>query len=99
MDYLKWKLSDNGLSGTGPEKVIAESGGHAEASEYVDGEGYRIGYMTKTADLTDLETWDLSEVTESEALTFCQAIWGDAEVQSNGRISSPPDPPDPTPVA
>jgi len=92
MDYLKWKLSDNGLSGTGPEKVIAERGGHAEASAYVDDEGYRIGYLTAPADLTGLETWDVTEVTESEALAFCQAIWGDAEVLSNGRISSPPDP-------
>ena len=95
MIYLKWKLSE-GIWGTGPEDEIAARGGHAEAGWAVDEDGYRIGYLTATATLTDLETWDVSEVTESEALTFCQAIWGDAEVQSNGRISSPPDPPDPT---
>lgn len=95
MIYLKWKLSE-GIWGTGPEDEIAARGGHAEAGWAVDDDGYRIGYLTATATLTDLETWDVSEVTESEALTFCQAIWGDAEVQSNGRISSPPDPPDPT---
>ena len=92
MDYLKWKLSDNGFSGTGPEKVIAESGGHAEASEYVDGEGYRIGYMTKTADLTGLETWDVTQVTESEALAFCQNIWAEAVIDENGFITSQPPP-------
>tara|TARA_R110002074_G_scaffold47511_2_gene121762 strand:+ start:791 stop:1081 length:291 start_codon:yes stop_codon:yes gene_type:complete len=92
MDYLKWKLSDNGFSGTGPEKVIAESGGHAEASEYVDGEGYRIGYMTKTADLTGLETWDVKQVTESEALAFCQNIWAEAVIDENGFITSQPPP-------
>tara|TARA_R110002033_G_scaffold8638_1_gene29487 strand:- start:350 stop:640 length:291 start_codon:yes stop_codon:yes gene_type:complete len=92
MDYLKWKLSDNGFSGTGPEKVIAESGGHAEASEYVDGEGYRIGYMTKTADLTGLETWDVTQVTESEALAFCQNIWSEAVIGENGFITSQPPP-------
>ena len=95
MIYLKWKLSE-GIWGTGPEDEIAARGGHAEAGWAVDDDGYRIGYLTATVTLTDLETWDVSEVTESEALTFCQAIWGDAEVQSNGRISSPPDPPDPT---
>ena len=95
MIYLKWKLSE-GIWGTGPEDEIAARGGHAEAGWAVDDDGYRIGYLTATATLTDLETWEGSEVTESEALTFCQAIWGDAEVQSNGRISSPPDPPDPT---
>jgi len=92
MDYLKWKLSDNGLSGTGPEKVIAESGGHAEASEYVDGEGYRIGYMTKTADLTGLETWDVTQVTESEALAFCQNIWSEAEIGVIFFFTAPPPP-------
>ena len=92
MDYLKWKLSDNGFSGTGPEKVIAESGGHAQASEYVDGEGYRIGYMTKTADLTGLETWDVTQVTESEALAFCQNIWAEAVIDENGFITSQPPP-------
>ena len=92
MDYLKWKLSDNGLSGTGPEKVIAENGGHAQASEYVDGEGYRIGYMTKTADLTGLETWDVKQVTESEALAFCQNIWAEAVIDENGFITSQPPP-------
>ena len=95
MIYLKWKLSE-GIWGTGPEDEIAARGGHAEAGWAVDDDGYRIGYLTATATWTDLETWEGSEVTESEALTFCQAIWGDAEVQSNGRISSPPDPPDPT---
>ena len=31
MIYLKWKLSD-GHTGTGPEEVIADRGGHAEAA-------------------------------------------------------------------
>ena len=41
MIYLKWKLSD-GTSGTGPESVIADRGGLAEASWAVDAAGYRI---------------------------------------------------------
>ena len=90
MDYLKWKLSDNGLSGTGPEKVIAERGGHAEASAYVDDEGYRIGYLTAPADLTGLETWDVTEVTAEEALTFCKQFYGDTEILANGTFSSLP---------
>ena len=93
MIYLKWKLSD-GTSGTGPESVIADRGGLAEAGWAVDAAGYRIGYLTQTANLDDLGTWDVTEQTEAQALTFCQAIWAAAEVLPDGRISSPPPPDD-----
>ena len=92
MTYLKWKLSNDGVWGTGPEGTIADRGGHAEAGWVVDNDGYRIGYLTQTADLTGLGIWDVTEVTEAQALTFCQAIWADAEVMANGMISSPPPP-------
>ena len=93
MTYLKWKLSE-GTSGTGPEGVIAARGGKASAGSYVDAAGYRIGYLTQTAALTGLETWDVTEVTEAEALTFCQQFYADAEVQDGGTISGPPPPED-----
>ena len=91
MNYLKWKLSDSGVWGTGPEETIATRGGLAEASWAVDDDGYRIGYLTATADLTDLETWDVTTQTEAQALTFCQQFYAAAEVLADGRISSPPD--------
>ena len=93
MIYLKWKLSD-GVWGTGPEETIADRGGHAEAGWAVDAAGYRIGYLTQTANLDDLEIWDVSEVTEAQALTFCQALYAAAEVLPDGTISSPPVPDD-----
>ncbi len=89
MTYLKWKLSNDGVWGTGPEETIADRGGHAEAGWAVDDDGYRIGYLTQTAALTGLETWDVTTQTEAQALAFCQAIWEDAEVQGDGRISGP----------
>jgi len=88
MTYLKWKLSE-GTSGTGPEGTIADRGGHAEAGWAVDDDGYRIGYLTQTAALTGLETWDVTTQTEAEALTFCQQFYEDAEVLPDGRISGP----------
>jgi hypothetical protein len=93
MTYLKWKLSE-GTWGTGPEETIADRGGHADAGWAVDDDGYRIGYLTQTAALTGLETWDVTEVTEAEALTFCQQFYADAEVQDGGTISGPPPPED-----
>ena len=88
MMYLKWKLSD-GTSGTGPESFIHAAGGTAEASEYVDAAGYRIGYASDDADLRG-GPWDVTEQTEAQALTFCQALYADAEVLPDGRISGPP---------
>ena len=92
MIYLKWKLSNDGVWGTGPEGEIDDRGGHADASWAVDNDGYRIGYLTTTAALTGLGTWDVTTQTEAQALTFCQAIWTDADVLDDGRISSPPPP-------
>jgi cation diffusion facilitator CzcD-associated flavoprotein CzcO len=89
MIYLKWKLS-NGTSGTGPEETIADRGGHAEASWAVDAAGYRIGYLTDAANLDDLDTWDVTEPTEAQALTFCQGLYAAAEVLPDGTISGPP---------
>ncbi len=93
MTYLKWKLSE-GTSGTGPEGVVAARGGHAEAGWAVDDDGYRIGYLTQTAALTGLETWDVTTQTEAEALTFCQQFYAEAEVLPDGRISGPVPPED-----
>ena len=94
MIYLKWKLSDDGTWGTGPEGTITDRGGHAAASWAVDNDGYRIGYLTQTVNLDDLDAWDVTEVTEAQALTFCQALYADAEVLPNGYISGPPPPDD-----
>mgnify|MGYP003639998571 FL=1 len=93
MIYLKWKLSDDGVSGTGPEGEIDDRGGLADAGWAVDDDGYRIGYLTQTADLTGLETWDVTTQTETQALTFCQQFYAAAEVLPDGHISSP-EPPD-----
>ena len=91
MTYLKWKLSE-GAWGTGPESTIDTRSGHAEAGWAVDDDGYRIGYLPQTADLTGLGTWDVSEQTEAEALAFCQVFYANAEVLPTGHISGPPTP-------
>ena len=93
MIYLKWRLSE-GTTGTGPERDVVDRGGMLRAGWAVEDDGYRIGYLTQTTDWTGLETWDVTEVTEAEALTFCQQFYGDAEVMPDGRISGPVPPED-----
>ena len=90
MKYLKWKLS-HGTWGTHPVATIAAMGGRANTGWAVDDDGYRIAYLWEDVDITQLDSaWDVTEVTEAQALTFCQAIWEDAEVMPDGRISGPP---------
>ena len=97
MIYLKWKLSE-ATSGTGPEQQIADFGGKVDGGPYVDSDGYRIFYLWKemtTGTVSDLDSaWDVSEVSEADALAFCQNIWADATVDSRGIITvdSPPEP-------
>ena len=75
--------------GTGPERDVVDRGGMLRAGWAVDDDGYRIGYLTQTADWTGLETWDVIEVTEAQALTFCQQFYEDAEVRADECISGP----------
>ena len=89
MRYLKWRLTQ-GTYGEGPEQAITGRGGTAEAGAYVDNDGYRIGYLTESADLDDLADYDLSEITEAEALTFCHQFYADAAVMADGYISTLP---------
>ena len=90
MRYLKWKLSE-GTSGVHPVETIAAMGGRASTSDFVDDDGYRIAYLWEDMDITQLDSaWDVTEVTEAEALTFCQQFYAEAEVTVSGRISSRP---------
>ena len=91
MRYLKWKLSE-GTSGTGPETEL-NLVNKITVGSYVDSDGYRIGYSSDI-DVSGMDEWDVTEVTEAEALAFCQQFYADAEVTADGRISSP-EPPEP----
>ncbi len=89
MKYLKWKLS-HGTWGTHPVATIAAMGGRANTGWAVDDDGYRIAYLWEDVDITQLDSaWDVTEVTEAEALTFCQQFYAGAEVQDGGTISGP----------
>ncbi len=91
MRYFHYKLSE-GVWGTNPYDAVAASGSLLDPSKYVNHvDGYRLAYVTGDCDPDGLDAaWDVSEVTESEALTFAQTIWEDAVVLGNGRISERP---------
>ena len=85
MRYLKWKLSE-GTYGTGPEAELS-LGNKITAGGYVDSDGYRIGYLPDL-DISSMSEWDVTEVSEADALAFAQAIWADAEINSDGILTS-----------
>tara|TARA_R110000751_G_scaffold7204_1_gene29776 strand:- start:27 stop:308 length:282 start_codon:yes stop_codon:yes gene_type:complete len=92
MKYLKWKLS-HGTWGTQPGYAIVAMGGRATVGWAVDDDGYRIGYLWENVDITHLDSaWDVSEVTEAQALAFCQQFYAAASVWSDGQICGPPAP-------
>ena len=85
MRYLKWKLSE-GTSGTGPETEL-NLANRIIVGSYVDSDGYRIGYCPDL-DTSSMGEWDVTEVSAADALAFAQAIWVDAEIDSDGILTN-----------
>jgi len=90
MRYFHYKLSE-ALWGTNPYDAVAARGGLLDPSAYVNDDGYHLAYVTGDCDPGDLDaSWNATEITQAEALTFAQALYADAEVLPDGRISGPP---------
>ena len=93
MNYATWKLNfDEPEYGTGPEAAIEALGVAVEAS-WSDGEpqngGVILGYLDQPVDELLLAPWELTNITQEEALDFCQALNENANVLPDGRIVAP----------
>jgi hypothetical protein len=92
MNYATWKLSfDDPKYGTGPEDKIAELGFGAEGA-WLSGPangGTILGYVTEPVDQSELTAWEVTNITEAEALAFCLAINPEAYLLPDGRITAP----------
>jgi hypothetical protein len=93
VNYATWKLNFTDPNyGTGPEDKIAELGFDAEGA-WADGqveEGATIlGYVTEPVDESELTAWEVTNITEAEALEFCLAINSEAYLLPDGRITVP----------
>lgn len=90
MRYALWNLkSEVGNYLSGPEQAIYEAGGRAETSwadGYVENGATILGYVTGDFSL-DLSSWNYREITQAEALAFCQAINSSASLLGDGRIA------------
>jgi len=93
VNYATWKLNFTDPEyGTGPEDKIAELGFSAEGG-WVAGEvekgGTILGYVTEAVDESELTAWQVTNITEAEALEFCLAINPEAYLLFDGRITVP----------
>jgi hypothetical protein len=93
MNYATWKLNfTDPKYGTGPEDKIAELGFGAEGA-WVAGEvennGTILGYVTEPVDESELTTWQVTNITQAEALAFCVAINPEAYLTADGKIAAP----------
>jgi hypothetical protein len=93
MNYATWKLNfTDPKYGTGPEDKIADLGLGAEGA-WVAGEiengGTILGYVTEAVDEAQLTVWEVTNITEAQALEFCLALNPEAYLLSDGRITAP----------
>ena len=92
MNYATWKLNfTDPQYGTGPEEEIASQNLSCEAA-WIDGQaedgGITLGYTSEEVDEVELAIWEVKNISESEALAFCQAIDPTAYLLADGRIAS-----------
>jgi hypothetical protein len=93
VNYATWKLNfTDPKYGTGPEDKIAELGFGADGA-WVAGEiengGTILGYVTEPQDESELTAWEFTNISQTEALDFCQAINPEAYLLPDGRITAP----------
>ena len=93
MNYATWKLNfADPQYGTGPEDKIAELGFAAEggwADGPVENGSSILGYVTEAQDESQLTAWEFTNITEAQALAFCQAINPNAYLLPDGKITVP----------
>jgi hypothetical protein len=93
MNYATWKLNFADPNyGTGPEDRIAELGFGSEGA-WVAGEVENadtiLGYVTEPVDESQLTTWQVTNISQADALDFCLAINPQAYLLPDGRITVP----------
>ena len=89
MKYATWKIyfPTNSNEGYTPEPTIRERGGTAEGA-LANGD-LIIGYISDNADLTNLEQYEATEITEQQALNLAKQVNSDCYMDNEGRIKYP----------
>jgi hypothetical protein len=93
MNYATWKLNfADPKYGTGPEDKITDLGFSAEGgwvAGQVETGGTIMGYVSEPQDESQLTAWNFTNITQAEALAFCQTINSNAYLLPDGKITAP----------
>jgi len=93
VNYATWKLNFTDPNyGTGPEDKIAELGLGAEGAwvaGQIENEGTILGYVTEPVDESQLTTWQVTNISQADALDFCLDLNPAAYLLPDGRITAP----------
>ena len=93
MNYATWKLNFTDPNyGTGPEDTISELGIGAEGAWVLgqaENNGTILGYLTKPVNEEKLRTWEIKNISQSEALAFCLVVNSKAFLLPDGKITAP----------
>jgi hypothetical protein len=92
MRYLVWHLTwPTSQYGYGPEQTAADNGAHLKASMWVNPDvehGNILGYLIGDLDLALLADWDVTELSEADALAFAVNLDAGAYVMADGVIGT-----------
>lgn len=90
MNYAKWKIyfAPGATEGFTPEKEIIERGGSLEGVVVLP-DNFCLGYISEGVDLTGLDNYEITLLTEEDALALAQAQNPDISLDENGKFVWP----------
>lgn len=86
MRYAQWTIKRP--EGSTPEPLIRSRGGQASGGLMLDSETV-LGYVWNDVDLTGLEKWNFSTMTNTQALALAQALNPECYFGDDGTIQAP----------
>jgi len=89
MRYATWKVyfPANSAEGYTPEPIIRERGGTAEGG--LGTNDLIIGYVSDNANLTNLEPYEVKEITQQQALNLAIQFNPSCSMGNDGKINFP----------
>jgi hypothetical protein len=86
MKYASWTIDRT--DGSTPEPTIRDRGGEASGG-FMKDENTVVGYVWSDCDLTGLDKWNFSTMTDVQALAIAQSLNAECFLADDGKIQAP----------